>query len=90
MLIWRWGWRIPASAGNARVNIEKTYALIGEFNRKFKALHGSLNCTELIGYDLSKPEEVAKAREAKVFIDTKCPNYVRDAVKIVERLLKLP
>jgi C_GCAxxG_C_C family probable redox protein len=71
---------------NARENIDKTYALIAEFNRKFKALHGSLNCTGLLGYDLSIPEKMAAAREQKVFI-TRCPVFVRDAVKIVESLL---
>jgi C_GCAxxG_C_C family probable redox protein len=73
---------------NPRDNIDKTYALINEFNRKFKEINGSLNCTELTGYDLSKPEKLAEAREKGVFI-TKCPEFVRDSVKIVEGLLKL-
>jgi C_GCAxxG_C_C family probable redox protein len=70
-----------------RENIEKTYALIADFDKKFKALHGGLTCTELCSYDLSKPEKLAEAREKGVFI-TKCPVFVRDAVKIVESLLK--
>jgi C_GCAxxG_C_C family probable redox protein len=72
---------------NARENIEKTYALIEKFNREFKELHGSLNCTELLGYDLSKPEEATKARENGLFT-AKCPVFVGDAAKIVESLLK--
>jgi C_GCAxxG_C_C family probable redox protein len=72
---------------NAREKIDNTYALINEFNRKFKALHGSLNCTELLGYDLGLPEKLTEAREKGVFT-TKCPNFVRDAAKIVESLLK--
>ena len=71
---------------NPRENIDKTYGLITEFNKKFQAMHKSLNCTELTGYDLSKPEEMVKAREKGVFA-TKCPVFVRDAVKIVEDLL---
>jgi C_GCAxxG_C_C family probable redox protein len=78
----------PASEENPRQNIEKTYALMDEFNKKFKALHGSLNCTELTGYDLGKPEEMLSARDKGVFL-TKCPVFVEDAVKIVESLLKL-
>ncbi len=70
-----------------RGKIEKTYELINEFNRQFKALHGSLNCTALTGYNLSKPEEAAKAREKGVFT-TKCPVFVQDAVRITEGLLK--
>ncbi len=78
----------PPSRDNARENIDKTYALIAKFNKQFKALHGSLNCTELLGYDLSRPKKAAEAREKGVFA-TKCPVFVGDAVKIVESLLKL-
>jgi C_GCAxxG_C_C family probable redox protein len=63
-------------------------AIMAEFNRRFKTLHGSLNCTELCGYDLSIPEEAAEARQKNVFAST-CPGLVRDASKIVEDLLKL-
>lgn len=73
---------------NARQNIDKTYALMGEFSRKFKELNGSTNCSELLGYDLSTPEGMTAAREKAVFL-TMCPNFVNDAVKIVEDLLKI-
>jgi C_GCAxxG_C_C family probable redox protein len=76
-----------SSKENARQNIDKTYDLMAEFNRKFKALHGSTNCTELLGYNISKPEEMAAAHEKGLFI-TKCPVFVEDAVRIVESLLK--
>jgi len=75
------------SKDNARQNIEKTYALMAEFNRRFKELHGSTNCTQLLGYDLSKPEGMKAAADAKVFI-TMCPNFVNDAVEIAEELVK--
>jgi C_GCAxxG_C_C family probable redox protein len=75
------------SSDNPRGGLDKTYEFINEFNRKFKALHGSLNCTKLTGYNLSMPEKLAEAREKNVFI-TRCPNFVSDAVKIVESLLK--
>jgi hypothetical protein len=67
--------------------VDKTYALVSEFEKRFKKLHGTVNCSELLHYDLTKPEEVAKAREAGVFT-TQCPNFVADAVKITEELLK--
>jgi C_GCAxxG_C_C family probable redox protein len=63
----------------------KTYALVQEFCRRFKARHGSLLCTELIGHDLSRPEEAEAAREAGKF-KTVCPQLVRDAVEIVEEI----
>jgi C_GCAxxG_C_C family probable redox protein len=77
----------PASKENPRQSIDKTYMLMTEFNKQFKALHGSLTCTGLLGYDLSIPEQSAEARESGLFT-TKCPIFVRDAVKIVESLLK--
>jgi len=78
----------PVSQENPRQNYDKIKTLRNEFNRKFKELHGAINCSELLGYDLTKPEEAAKARESGVFT-TKCPNFVRDAAEIVEGLLGL-
>jgi len=72
---------------NPRQNVEKTYALIAEFTEKFKELHGSANCTELLGFDLTKPEEMVKARDKGVFLNM-CPVFVADAVKIADDLLK--
>jgi len=77
----------PASKDNPRQSVEKTYALVSEFDRRFKKLHGTVNCTELLGYDLSKPEKVLEAREKGLF-GTVCPQLVADAVKIAEDLLK--
>jgi len=61
---------------------------MAEFNRRFTALHGSLNCTDLCGYDLSIPEQGAEARQKNVFA-TVCPSLVRDAATILEELLRL-
>ncbi len=77
----------PVSQENPRQSMEKIGALINEFNRKFKELHGALNCTELLGYDLSIPEKAKEAREKGLFV-SKCPEFVGDAAKIVESLLK--
>jgi hypothetical protein len=68
--------------------MDKTNALAAEFNRKFKELYGSINCTDLLGYNLTKPEEAAEAREKGLFA-TRCPGFVKDSVKILEDLLKL-
>src|SRR5512133_1145099 len=43
---------------------EKTRALVREFIREFTAENGSVNCTELLGFDLSDPEEYEKARQS--------------------------
>ncbi|NVO67937.1 C-GCAxxG-C-C family protein [Methanofollis tationis] len=66
---------------------ERCYALVREFIRRFSARHGSVNCTELVGFDLSGPRGLEAARAAGVFSE-RCTGYVRDAAGIVEEILK--
>jgi len=63
----------------------KAYELAQKFYKQFERQHGSVLCRELIGYDLSNPEGLEKARESKVF-EEKCVNFVR---KTVETLVEL-
>lgn len=72
---------------NPRQSLDRTYELVREFNQRFKALHGSVICKELISYDLSTSEGLAEARNKKIFT-TICPNFVRDSVKLLEVLLQ--
>jgi C_GCAxxG_C_C family probable redox protein len=65
---------------------EKTYSEAGKFIGEFKKLHGSVMCRDLLGYDLSKPEEV-KAYKEKNPGPSLCPDYVGDAAAILENLL---
>jgi len=65
---------------------EKTRALTRQFMQEFTAKNGSVNCTELLGYNLSNADEYEKAREKKLFV-TKCPEFVRDAAAILEKIL---
>jgi C_GCAxxG_C_C family probable redox protein len=63
---------------------EKTYTVVREFLQKFNALNGSVACTALLGYNLSDPQQVAEAKKNKV-VTARCPGFVRDAVKLVEK-----
>lgn len=65
---------------------ERTRALVRQFIDEFTAKNGSINCTGLLGYDLSDQDEYDKARAENLFA-TKCPEYVKDAAAILERLL---
>jgi C_GCAxxG_C_C family probable redox protein len=65
---------------------DKTYELVGEFAAKFKDRHGSIVCKELLGYDLSNPQEGEAAKKQGLF-DTLCPQFVRDATEILEDIL---
>jgi C_GCAxxG_C_C family probable redox protein len=63
----------------------KAYEKARRLYDKFKKQHGSVLCRDLIGYDLTNPEELAAARKAKVF-EERCPVFVKTAV---EALLEL-
>jgi len=65
---------------------EKTRAFVRQFIHEFTKKNGSVNCSELLGYNLSNPDEYEKARETKLFI-TKCPELVGDAAAILEKIL---
>ena len=67
---------------------QRTYTLVKEFTDRFAALHGSIECKELIGYDLSDSGELGLARESGVFKD-KCPSFVYDSACILENVLHI-
>lgn len=65
----------------------KTRTLIQEFTRKFKDLHGTLICKELLDCDISTPEGKQKAEETGI-TNFRCPTFVENAAKLLEQLLK--
>ncbi|MGZ7146670.1 MAG: C-GCAxxG-C-C family protein, partial [Halobacteriota archaeon] len=62
----------------------KTYAMVADFLRRFKRLHGSIECTDLLGYNLSDPRQHA---EAKKIVPVRCPMFVSDAVTLLESVM---
>ncbi len=65
---------------------ETTYEKVRGFVKRFQAVHESIQCRKLLGLDLNSPEERLEAEEKKLF-DNLCPDFVRDAVRILEALL---
>jgi C_GCAxxG_C_C family probable redox protein len=61
------------------------YRLASAFYERFRKQHGTVFCRELVGYDISKPKEMEKARNAKVF-DEKCRVYIKNAVQALIEL----
>lgn len=57
-----------------------------EFERKFAAANQSVVCKEILGYDLSKPEEMGQIME-KNLLFTVCPKAVSSACKLLDELL---
>jgi len=67
-------------------NTETTYRLVAEVAEKFRERNRSIYCRELIGHDLSIPEELEKVREQGLFTST-CGKCIRDSVEVLEELL---
>lgn len=74
----------PADEASRR----ETHKLVKEFIDRFTALHGSVECRELIGYDLSNSAGLKSARESGVF-ENRCHGFVYDAGRILEDILRL-
>ena len=66
---------------------DKAVDKVREFDKKFKAIHGTTNCRKLIGCDLSTDEGMQYAKDNKLF-DTICEKCIKDAVAIVDELIK--
>jgi C_GCAxxG_C_C family probable redox protein len=65
---------------------QQTYALGGRFAQEFAARHGSIACRDLLGADISDPEQRRALREQGVF-DSVCPQLISGAVRLLEELL---
>lgn len=57
-----------------------------EFAKKFKARHGSIGCTELIGCNISTMEGYQEAKKKDLFKQV-CPKYVISATEILDEIL---
>ncbi len=76
------------SAGGDRASRENIYQMVREFSQQFHNMHGSIECRELLGFDISTPDGHKAAADNKLF-RTQCPRFVRDAVEMIEKLLHL-
>ena len=64
----------------------KTAKMVNEFAKKFKARHGSISCTELIGCNISTLEGFEEAKKKDLFKQV-CPKYVVSAAEILDEVL---
>ena len=72
-------------AGNPEAKA-KTYAVANEFITEFLRRNHSVNCTDLLGHNLSAPNELALVKENNL-LRVKCTRYVHDAGEILEKML---
>jgi C_GCAxxG_C_C family probable redox protein len=75
-------------SGETKGAKEVIYRLIREFGDAFAAIHGSLECRELLGFDISTPDGYKEAADSGIFRDA-CPRFVESAIEITEKLLRL-
>jgi len=57
-----------------------------EFAKKFKGLHGSISCTELLGCNISTMEGYEEAKKKDLFKQV-CPKCVISAAEILDEIL---
>lgn len=78
----RYGTAVPGDSEAKNLMLAKK----AEFERRFADVNGSCICREILGHDLSVPEEMAKIQETNL-LTTLCPQVVCRAVEILETLL---
>jgi C_GCAxxG_C_C family probable redox protein len=68
---------------------EITYAKVAELTRRFREINDSMDCRDLTGLDLNKPDARQYAIDHKIF-SVRCNGFIQDVVKILEELLADP
>lgn len=63
-----------------------TYRKVKEFIEEFEKRHGSIECRQLIGIDISSEQGLAEAREKKLFKSI-CTKLVQDTVNVLETIV---
>lgn len=64
----------------------KAYMIAEEYMNRFIKANGSVVCRDLLGYDLSKKDDMEQIKEKHLF-QTTCPEMVRSAVSILEDMI---
>lgn len=64
----------------------KAYQIAEDFMNRFTVEKGTVVCRELLGYDVSKAEDMQKIKELNLF-KTVCPEMIRCATLIVEQMM---
>jgi len=72
---------------NAPEEKENAYRIAEDFMNRFIEKKGTVVCRELLGYDVSKPEDMLKIKELDLFKST-CPEMIKCATEIVEEMLQ--
>ena len=63
-----------------------TYQRVHELIQRFKVIHDSIQCTGLLGYNFSDPQQLQTVWEKGLFKQL-CPILVRDATQILIEMI---
>jgi C_GCAxxG_C_C family probable redox protein len=66
---------------------KNVYNAVTHFTQRFEEIHGSTNCSDLIGCNIGTDDGMRKAKEEKVF-EIICPKLVKSSAEILESMLK--
>ncbi|MBN1790485.1 MAG: C_GCAxxG_C_C family protein [Bacteroidales bacterium] len=61
---------------------EKTYAMVQEFSRRFKSIHGTLDCIDLLHADLKTNEGKQYIKDNNLY-EVVCEKCITDAIHIL-------
>ncbi|WP_224961680.1 C-GCAxxG-C-C family protein [Geomonas subterranea] len=64
----------------------KVFPKVEAFNKEFKARHGELGCSQLLGIDMSTRKGMKEA-DSKGLFKTRCPHLVKSAGEILEEMI---
>ena len=70
------------------ISTQKKSDLIREFRERFEQIHGTVNCTELLGVDLTDIQGQNAAIDKDLF-HTRCVGFITDSALILEDLIDL-
>ena len=65
----------------------RAYEIATEYMNRFIKKYKTVVCRELLGYDLSKPEDMAVIKEKNLF-KTTCPQMIASATLILEEMIE--
>lgn len=64
----------------------RAYAIATEYTKRFKELNSSIVCRDLLGYDLTNPDDMACIKKKNLFGDI-CHKMIKSAVEVLEGIL---
>lgn len=72
--------------GLAGVEPKDAREAVAKLRRRFEARHGSCICAQLLGADMSDPQQAEAAKASGILME-RCTSFIGDAMDILDQLL---